>query len=300
MNQRLFEILWLLTRSGGLTAGQLAQRFGVSRRTVYRDIDALSAAGIPVYAQRGQGGGLRLLPGYVIDKAMFSKEEQGALLANLQGLAGLGAPDTQATLDKLGALFGETENWLEVDFAPWERGEETRALFRILRGAILRRKLVQFHYRASSGPGTLRRVEPGRIVFRGQGWYLYGWCRNRQAFRFFKLSRMTEAEELAESFLPRPLPAATGSAPYTGPMVEVLLHFDSSAAFRVWEEFDAAQVAEQPDGSLLVHADMPAGEWLLGYLLSHGPALEVREPSALRAQMAAALKEMGARYRKKR
>ena len=67
-NGRLFEILYLLVEKRSLTAGELARRLEVSERTIYRDVDALSAAGIPVYAQKGQGGGIRLLDQFVLDK----------------------------------------------------------------------------------------------------------------------------------------------------------------------------------------------------------------------------------------
>ena len=82
---RLFEIVYLLLDTPNITARQLAERFEVSERTIYRDVDVLSGAGIPVYAAKGKGGGIRLLPDFLLDKSLLSREEQNRLLAGLAG-----------------------------------------------------------------------------------------------------------------------------------------------------------------------------------------------------------------------
>ena len=187
MQQRLFEILWYLSREGSATAGQLAEKFGVSRRTIYRDVDALSGAGIPIYAEKGKGGGLRLLPDFVLDRTLLSQHEQTQLMEHLQSLSVLGAPDAQPVLDKLAALYGRRDGWLEVDFAPWAGGEELRQIFRLLRSAIQNRQVVELEYSGADGATQWRSVEPVKVFFRGQGWYLQAFCRLRQDFRFFKL-----------------------------------------------------------------------------------------------------------------
>ena len=80
-NSRLFEILYLLVEKRAVTAGELARRLEVSERTIYRDVDALSAAGIPVYAQKGKGGGIRLMDQFVLDRALLSQEQQDSVPA---------------------------------------------------------------------------------------------------------------------------------------------------------------------------------------------------------------------------
>lgn len=295
MHQRLYAITLLLTQRGGATADELAARFSVSRRTIYRDLDALSSAGVPVYAQPGKGGGIRMLPGYTIDKAMFSKEEQADLLADMGSLASLGAPGAEALLDKLAAVFGRQDNWLEVDFAPWGAGPELRAGFGLLRSAILQRRVLGFGYSgATASPGP-RSVEPARVVFRGQGWYLYAWCRSRKAWRYFKLSRMRDITLGEERFSPRTPPPA--EAPAAGPTMRVRLRFSPEAAFRVLDEFSPAQLSPAPGGGYIAEADFPWGDgWLPGYILSFGAAAEVLHPPELREKVAATLAEMLGQY----
>ena len=87
---RLFEIVYLLQSRPRMTARELAERFEVSVRTIYRDIDALSAAGVPVYAARGGGGGVGLLPGYVLDRSLLTDGEQDEILYALRAMAAAG------------------------------------------------------------------------------------------------------------------------------------------------------------------------------------------------------------------
>lgn len=137
-NSRLFEILYLLVEKQVVTAGELAQRLEVSERTIYRDIDALSAAGIPVFTQQGQGGGIRLMDQFVLDKALLSQTQQDEILFALQAVLAAGGGLEDKTLAQLTALFHrEGGDWLEVDFTDWGSGAAERETFALVKGAIL-------------------------------------------------------------------------------------------------------------------------------------------------------------------
>ena len=92
---RLFEIVYLLLEKKQITARALAERFEVSVRTIYRDVDALSAAGIPIYASQGRGGGISLTDRFVLDRAALSPEEQARVLTALKSLPGGDSPESQ-------------------------------------------------------------------------------------------------------------------------------------------------------------------------------------------------------------
>ena len=142
-NGRLFELLYLLVERRALTAGELAERFEVSERTIYRDVDALSAAGVPVYTQRGQGGGIRLMDQFVLDRCLLSPREQDEVLFALRALLSTGGLEGAEALERLSALFRrEAEGWVEVDFTDWGSGEQERENFRIVREGILGRRLL--------------------------------------------------------------------------------------------------------------------------------------------------------------
>ena len=284
---RQFQMVYLLLEKGRMTAGELAQRLEVSQRTVLRDVDALSAAGVPVYTTQGTGGGVSLLPGYVLDRAAFTDEEQRQLLLALQSLPG---QEGAQALTKLSALFRRgQEDWLQVNLSRWGAGEADNEKFRLLKRAILERQALRFDYASSYGSIRPRRVLPARLVFKGQGWYLQAFDEEREDYRTFRLSRILSPEPAGEVFHRRLEPPDVEFSGDIPPLfrVEAKLRFAPHMAYRVYDEFGQDCVAPQPDGSLLVEAVFPEDQWLYGYLLSFGVGVEVLAPDALRRRLAA-------------
>ena len=116
---RLFQIVWLLLERGTVTAKELAERFEVSVRTVYRDVDALCAAGVPVRAAQGRGGGFSLMEGFVLDRSALTRGDREQMLLALQSVAAAGQAGAGEALERLGVFLGrEDGGWLEVDFSP--------------------------------------------------------------------------------------------------------------------------------------------------------------------------------------
>ena len=176
-----------------MTVPQLAEKLEVSTRTVRRDLDALSAASIPIYTTRGRNGGVRLLPDFVLSKTLLSAREQDEILAALQSLRATGSGVESEVLTHLNSLFRRSAaDWIDVDFSPWGGGPAAKAIFPQLKDAILERRRVTFDYFASNGVSGRRTVEPCRLCFKGANWYLQSYCLSRGAFRVFRLSRMSE------------------------------------------------------------------------------------------------------------
>ena len=142
---RLFQIIYILLHRKSMTANELAERFNVSTRTIYRDIDALSLAGIPIFTSKGKGGGISLLPGFVLDKSLLSEDEQSEILAALQGLSHMPTTQSEDILTKLSNIFSKNAgNWLEVDFTDWSfTGEDIWGSFKT---AILECRIAEFDY----------------------------------------------------------------------------------------------------------------------------------------------------------
>ncbi len=284
---RQFQMVYLLLERGRMTAGELARRLEVSQRTVLRDVDALSAAGVPVYTTQGAGGGVALLEGYVLDRASFTEEEQRRLLLALQSLP---AQEGDRTLTKLSALFRrEREDWLQVNLSRWGAGEADSEKFQLLKRAVLERQTLVFDYASSHGTTRTRRALPARLVFKGQGWYLQAFDLEREDYRTFRLSRMLSPEFAGEAFHRRLEPPDIDFSGDIPPLfrVEAKLRFAPCMAYRVYDEFDQGCVKRQEDGSLLVEAVFPEDQWLYGYLLSFGAGVEVLAPDALRRRLAA-------------
>ncbi len=297
-NSRLFEILYLLLEKRAVTAGELAERLEVSERTIYRDIDALSAAGIPVFTQRGQGGGIRLMDQFVLDKALLSHAQQDEILFALQAILSTGAGAEEETLARLTALFRrEGTGWLEVDFTDWGSGAVERENFALVKGAILARRPLSFTYYSSAGERSRRTVEPTRLVFKGGCWYLSAFCQKRQDWRIFRLMRMedlTAEEGACPTRRPPERLEAPPSPEYRG--VELRLRFAPAAAWRVRDYFHPKEITREPDGCLLVACNFPEDQWLLSFLLSFGSQLEVLSPAYWRKLLAEEIQKLSAVY----
>ena len=195
---RQFRMVYLLLEKGRMTAGELAEKLEVSPRTILRDVDALSAAGVPVYTTQGGGGGVALLPGHVLDRAAFTDEEQRQLLTALQSLPN---QEGEQALTKLSALFRRgPEDWLQVNLSRWGAGPADNAKFRLLKQAVLERQTLSFGYAGSYGSTRARRVLPARLVFKGQGWYLQAFDLEREDYRTFRLSRILSPAFTGEVF----------------------------------------------------------------------------------------------------
>lgn len=294
---RLFKIVYYLLENGKSTAPELAEKFEVSIRTIYRDLDDISAAGIPIYATQGKGGGISLLPNYVLDKSLLSEQEKEQILIALQGIIATGDRKADELLTKLGGLFqSKAMNWIEVDFSDWVKNTPKQDVFNTLKDAIFDRRIITFSYFGSNGVFSSRTVEPVKLVFKSKDWYLYGYCRSRNAFRFFKLTRMKDLEILEETFTREavnvPKADMTIKAERTIP---IKLKFAPQTAFRVYDEF-TDNVTEDKQGNLYVCVDMPDSEVLFSYLLSFGADVEVIEPDYVRQNMKERLSHLLKKY----
>jgi len=282
---RLFKILYHLLDKGQATAPELAERFEVSVRTIYRDIDALSGAGIPVYTEAGRNGGIHLLNDFVLDKAVLSEAEKQEILAALQSIHITRNMDGSRTLQKLSALFQlHSENWLEVDFSRWGNPGYDNETFELLKSAVIRHRNVKLRYAGSYEEIRERTVQPYKLVYKAKAWYLQAFCTEKQDWRVFKLNRILELEVLEEGFsqLNPPGPIET----FEGEYPKVTLRFPKEMSYRVYDEFDKAQIQRQENGDLIVSANMPEDPWLIGFLLSFGTRVDILSPAHLKEAVA--------------
>lgn len=282
---RLFKILYHLLDKGQATAPELAEKFEVSVRTIYRDIDALSGAGIPVYTEAGRNGGIHLLNDFVLDKAVLSEAEKQEILAALQSIHITRNMDGSRTLQKLSALFQlHSENWLEVDFSRWGNPGYDNETFELLKSAVIRRRNVKLRYAGSYEEIRERTVQPYKLVYKAKAWYLQAFCTEKQDWRIFKLNRILDLEVLEEGFsqLNPPGPIET----FEGEYPKVTLRFPKEMSYRVYDEFDKTQIQRQENGDLIVSANMPEDPWLIGFLLSFGTRVDILSPARLKEAVA--------------
>ena len=183
---RLFKIVYHLLDKGQATAPELAEKFEVSVRTIYRDIDALSGAGVPIYAEAGRNGGIHLMNDFVLDKAVLSEEEKQEILTALQSINFRNNIENNQTLQKLSAIFHiHSENWLEVDFSRWGNEETDNQKFELLKSAVIHQKCVKITYANSCGTISERIIQPLKMSYKSMAWYLKAYCTKNTVILFF-------------------------------------------------------------------------------------------------------------------
>ena len=293
---RLFEIIYLLMDKKTVTSRELAERFEVSTRTIYRDIETLSAAGIPVLMTKGRGGGISLLPDFVLNKAVITDEEKEEIMASLKAMSAVNQGKTDTALGKLGSLFGDSDtDWIEIDFSSWGNGEAELETFNTLKTAILGKCIIAFAYNSAKGETTVRRAEPLKLCFKSGAWYLYGYCLRQSDFRFFKLRRIRELQVQEETFQrSSPKHIFSQETRFQETFVQLKLKISPSMAFRVYDEFDSYQ--QLADGSFIAEINYPRGPWLYHYITTFGSHCEILEPADVRASMKRELEKMLKKY----
>jgi predicted DNA-binding transcriptional regulator YafY len=317
---RMLSILTTLQARGQVTAPELAGACEVSVRTIYRDIDALAASGVPVYADRGAEGGYRLLDGYRVRLNGLSQSEAEALfLAALPGPAaslGLDAAMIAAQNKLMAALpahlrqdASRMQERFHLDAPGWFGEAEQPAHLRAIAGAVLRGTLIKIRYRSWRAEKQ-RRVAPLGLVLKGGSWYLAGEVDG--SVRTYRVARILDCAVLEGRFdrpadfdlaaywraatlrleaEMHPNVAVVRLSPFGVKLLDALSQPYVRTRTQIDETADADgwRIARVPVGKTSWHA---AAE-----LLRLGPEAEVLEPADLRDKMIELTRAMAARYR---
>lgn len=282
VNNRLFEIVYILIQKKKVTAKELANRFEVSTRTIYRDIEILSRANIPVYATKGKDGGIGILDEYVLNKTILTEEEQNQILFALQGMKKVAGQDERDTLRKLSRLFNKkVDDWIRIDFSNWGKDNEKEKRFNMIKTAILNKNQIEFVYYNSNGEKSQRTVESLQVWFKDKSWYLIAYCKMKQDYRIFKIARIKEIKILEEHFK-RELQQENKKEEYKFKTVTLELEISKKMAYRVYDEFEDSEINKKDDGSFIINVEYPENEWVYGYILSFGEYVKVLSPERVK------------------
>ncbi|CAI6081821.1 helix-turn-helix transcriptional regulator [Cohnella sp. JJ-181] len=312
---RLLAITMLMLGRRRIGAKELADRFEVSLRTVYRDMETLGQAGIPIVSYAGEGGGYEIMERYRLERQFLTLEELQAMVIALKGVReAMEEREIGRLLDKVGAMLSGTEQssledasgQLIIDINPWSGASQDKIKVALLRESIRDRKIVRFSYTDMAGERSERRCEPVRLVLKGLIWYMYGYCLKREDFRLFRLSRVRDLVRTDEAFEPREEPEARPltweSMPPAGHgnMKEIVLRFAPVARTRAEDYFgslDGALFEDRPDGTLLVRSRQPDEPWLHWWLLGFGTGVYVESPPELAEAVQACADDVLRMYR---
>ncbi|MFJ7933929.1 helix-turn-helix transcriptional regulator [Sporosarcina sp. NPDC096371] len=285
---RLLTMTIMLLNRKKVTAQEFADFFHVSVRTIYRDIDTLSNAGIPVISYQGANGGIRLLEGYRMDKQTLTKDEITSISIALKSVfTSYEDLPAKAVLEKLERIAVKEEkpafDYLFVDDSPWGQNARLKEKVTLLKQAITTTTCVSFSYASSDANVTFRTIEPHTLVQKGRTWYVYGYCLLRNAFRLFKLARIQDLQLCHASFIRKEVKEEElpwDQAWYAPENIVTLrMAFHPDYRFKLEELFGTESIDNHQS---IVTIDIPEDEWLYGFILSFADKVEVLEPVHIR------------------
>ncbi len=315
---RLLQLVGLLRQHERMSAAELSRRLEVTPRTIMRDVDALSLAGVPVYAERGRAGGYALLPGYRPDTESLRPEEARALFvaggSSVADALGMG-PDFERALRKLATGLptdqtrevGEVLQRLVIDPGGWGREPtpQPTAMATVVAAVQADRRLRLSYRSQGSTHAKLRTVDPWGLVLAGSTWYLI--ATHRGAPHTYRIDRMEHAVELTE---PANRPAGLDllavwhdlrAAWRERPTHPVRLRVTRAQRDMALRQLDMVlmgepQVRDDDEYSLIV-AEVSSLRGVVGVLLGFGSWVEALEPVELRELMVSVAEEARALYR---
>jgi predicted DNA-binding transcriptional regulator YafY len=311
---RLITLIFLLQNQPNQKASELAEKLGVSLRTVHRYFEMLDEMGIPVYSERGPYGGFSLVRGYKMPPLVFTLEEAIAVVLGtgiVEEMWGdLYREAARGALAKLENLLPEEQ----VREVAWARGSlittgMNRANLNVLtpllgklRRAIREHRSVNMYYQSSQVPHPSQRgLDPYALVHRWGWWYVIGFCHVHQDVRTFRVDRISEITILDRIFSQPPdfnLQTYLKNELQAQPQVIARLRFEPSFANIVAGNHSYWEAVEtQPDGSVEVTFPSPTLEWAASTTLAYGPAVEVLDPPELRRMVAEWLEAIVRKYK---
>ncbi len=278
------------------TAKQLADHFGVSTRTIKRDMESLSIAGIPIYAELGQNGGYQLMDHFKLKENYLNKSEAEVMMAFLQGLKETTPSEEILALhDKFSSLHqtAPDQDRIKIIMTPAHNRSKMQKNFESLSQARDLHQKIKIAYINQELASSKRIIHPYTLIMIGSQWYVYAYCEWRKDFRIFKLSRITALNNLKETFAPQALPE---EKPWDSMMdsgresTEVKLLLAPCLLGKLPDYVDLSQCLVTDDG-ILTRLNFPVDEWFYSFLMGLIPHIQVLKPAWVKEEFIRRIKK---------
>lgn len=304
---RLVSMIMILLDKKRVGAQELADMFEVSSRTIYRDIDAINTAGIPIRSISGVGGGFEIMPEYKIDKKVFSTADLSAILMGLSSLSNMVRADelVNALVKVKSFIPAEKEKDIEIatnqiciDLSPWMGNKNIQPYLEIIKTALQDHRLLSFEYTAHHGNKTARKVEPYQLVLKSSHWYFYGYCYTRNDYRLFRLYRMSDLQMKRETFIPRDYqkPVLDFEEILVSMQTEIIIRIHKSVLDRVLEFCTYDNFVPDGDEHYIVKFPFIENEYYYDILLGFGDKCECLDPPHIRAKIKQRISDIATIY----
>lgn len=305
---RLVSIIMILLEKKRIGAQELADMFEVSPRTIYRDIDAINMAGIPVRSMPGVGGGFEIMQEYKIDKKIFSTSDLSAIWMGLSGLSSMIQGDEWVNaLAKVKSFIPVDAakdielkaNQIYIDLSPWMNYTDIQPQLESIKMALQESRLLSFEYADRHGNKTSRIVEPYQLVLKSNRWYFQGYCYKRNDFRLFKLSRISDLHVQEQFFMPREYhkPQLDFGDRLIKRQTEIIIRIHKTIMDRILDYCTYEHFSPDGDEHYIVRFPFIENDYYYNILLSFGDKCECLEPLHIRTQMKLRIQNIAALYR---
>ena len=304
---RLVSIIMVLLDKKRIGAQELAEMFEVSPRTIYRDIDSISMAGIPIRSTSGVGGGFEIMENYKLDKKVFSTTEISTLLMGLSSLSNVMRGDELVNaLAKVKSFIPADQakdidvkmNQIHIELTPWMGNQNIQPFLELIKTALQENKLLAFDYVSHRGNKTARTVEPYQLVLKGNHWYVQAYCQQRSDFRLFKLARMSRLKLQDEDFTPRAFqkPQLEFSDILTTLQTEITLRIHRSVMDQVLDYCAFEHFTPEDEDHYIVRFPFIENDYHYNILFSFGNKCECLAPLHVRQEMQRKVREIAGLY----
>lgn len=307
---RIITIIMVLLQREKISGKELAEKLNVSLRTIYRDIQVIEGAGIPIITYQGSAGGISILKNYKISKGLFTKEDVIVLLKGLNLLSSpvLKESENLRTLEKIKSFLSEQEldevtnnlNQLIVDLSPWFSKQNIDNKISIIRLALKEQLLLSFDYLSIRNKQATRLIEPYKLIFKEKEWYLQAFCLTKNDFRVFKLSKMSNIRKTNTKFIRQTTPKAFSlfQTEMKKKIFKIKLLIDESLLERILDFCDEKDIKKLNEQQYLVNFDFIDDDHSYGILLSLGHQCICLEPKHIRHELVERAEKIIKSYKK--
>jgi predicted DNA-binding transcriptional regulator YafY len=290
---RMLTIIVMLLNRDRITARELADKFEVSVRTVYRDIEAINMAGIPVISFSGNDGGFGIMENYKIDRQLLSLSDMLTILTALKGInTGLDDREVDSAIEKISSLVPKEKveemrlffKQMVIDISPYGHTEKYKDKVKVIQRSIADNKLIRIVYTNAKGEKLERTIEPMTLLIKGYTWYLFAFCRERNDYRIFRFSRIKNVEILDQNFIRKDASynKYISQNDEAQAITNIVLKFSPKVRVKVEDYFEEEQMEIQANGDIIVRVSYPEDEWVYSFILSYGEHVEVLEPPRMK------------------
>ncbi|MFV0577278.1 MAG: helix-turn-helix transcriptional regulator [Fusobacterium ulcerans] len=292
---RLLSIVIVLLEQNKISATKLAEMFEVTTRTIYRDIETIQAAGIPIVTYTGINGGIGILEKYKIDKKFFTKEDITTLMTGLGSISSsVSNVELTKVLTKLQSLIPEEHiqeiklksGQIIIDLTTWSGNKKLQSNLNKIKEGLNERKYLEFHYLDGSGRSSKRKVEPYQLLWKEEKWYMNSYCTLRNDFRLFKLARISYLKVLDETFTLRKFDIKDLEMNWIEKrIINIKLLADISLKERILERCEEDRITYCDENKMIVDFPFVDDDFDYEELLSFGNRCECLEPAEVRKKL---------------